>query len=59
MNSRNALSATPNRRINTDAQTAALRLLLAGGLSRTLDVTKEAGVELNHLGVLRIDEVTG
>jgi hypothetical protein len=25
----------------------------------SLDVTKEAGVEMNHLGVLRIEEVTG
>jgi len=37
MNSRNSLSATPNRQ---------------------LTVTKEVGVELTHLNVLRIEELT-
>jgi hypothetical protein len=38
MNSRNSLSATPNRQ---------------------LTVTKEVGVELNHLGVLGTEGMTG
>jgi len=55
---------TPNHDVNLGAKQ--LRCLvpvalcaLAPGLRRALGVTNEAGVELNHRGVLRIEEVTG
>ena len=40
-----------------DRQTASLRAAVARPLMSGLSVTQEAGVELNHLGVLRTGEV--